>query len=230
MAQDKPPPSTSSIGDLTSGLTDTLKSTRSTPTESSKTSETGRPTPPPASGERKTRTPSGSPGAGAKQTGLEVVLTSPPELASDEVLEARLRQLLGELRVIGRARYDDFGYDEEVVGYRALEPVSAEAEAEARALVAAANAPADPAELERELGKVAVVTVSAKRDIDIAGWTVVMLEELEDFPSRSVLAALKAWRRQNKWLPTEAEIIEEVHYHSQKRRAMLKLEFLGDLS
>ncbi len=218
--------STSPIGNLTSKITSTLKRTDSIPAASSKTSEAGLPTRRQANGSSEMPAPSGRAGADEKPTSaLTVVPPTEPATASDEALVGALQQLLGSrLEGVWRDRVVDGQWCGYVVGFTCRNADLGRLD-EARALIEAANVPMDDIEAGKELAKMMAVTISSKSDLDVEAWTSVMLDDLREFPAFAIREACAYWRRNEKFLPTESELLEQCRYQARTRQALKRISF-----
>lgn len=143
------------------------------------------------------------------------------EMDEDALIQTLL-PFTGPLQELSRDRVSDDGqFDTELIGYR----IRPDAEISlVQEIVAAANLPASPKQIGKELAKIRAAGLSNRHGNDLEAWTAVMLEDLAEFPAAVVLEALRRWRRREKFLPTVAEIREDCHWIGRKRRALQRLE------
>ena len=174
------------------------------------------------------RTPTTSSGAGCgvtRQPASSLTVVPPTDLAtaSDEAIVGELQRLLGsQLEGIWRDKVIDGQWDGYLVGYRCHGADPAHL-GEVEAIIEAVTAPMDETEIAKELGKLVAATVTAKSYTDCEAWAEVMIDDLREFPAYAIRAACTYWRRNEKFLPTVSELVEDCRWRARPRLALRRI-------
>jgi hypothetical protein len=139
---------------------------------------------------------------------------------TDRALEALWTQRLGSSPVAKvRPVYDrDGGYDEVLEGFEHAPRL----DGELIEALEAANAPADPDDVTKELARLKIGTIGRAMDgVDLEAWLIVVGEELEEFPADVIRDACRKWMRREKWSPSVAELRDECQRTARRRKLML---------
>lgn len=133
------------------------------------------------------------------------------------------RSVKSSLEPIYETRSDpEYGWDQELVGYRPRHKIPAEDRDTAIAILETANTPAPVKLVAREIARLRVMTKSrAGSETDDEIMAAAYLEELARYPADVVTDALRYWTRNEKWWPSWSELRDLLDFRVRRRARML---------